>query len=147
MVGRQDTALVSALAAERARRSIGGEKGEIMSTAISWDLMLKVNDGQLESFRSLMDEMVASTRDEPGAVIYEWFVSDDGGSVHIYERYADSDATLAHLGGFAEKFAQRFFSMVEPTSFHAYGAPSAACREALEGAGAQFLSPFGGFAR
>lgn len=30
-----------------------------------------------------------------------WFVSDDGGSGHIYERYADSDAVPTHLGNFA----------------------------------------------
>ena len=118
-----------------------------MSTAISWDLMVNVKAGHLDSFRGLMDEMVASTREEPGAVIYEWFISDDEGAVHIYERYADSDATMVHLGGFAEKFAERFFSMVDPTGFYAYGSPSDACRAALTGAGAQFLSPFGGFAR
>ena len=116
-------------------------------SVISWDLMLTVNDGQLESFRTLMEEMVSATQEEPGALIYEWFVSDDGGTVHIYERYADSDATLAHLGNFGGRFAERFFSMVDPIGFYAYGTPSDACREALTGAGAQFLTPFGGFAR
>jgi quinol monooxygenase YgiN len=118
-----------------------------MSSAISWDLMLAVKDGQLDPFRALMNEMVTATEAEPGALIYEWFVSDDGSAVHICERYADSNATLVHLGGFAEHFAERFFSMVDPTGFFAYGSPSDACREALTGAGAQFMSPCGGFAR
>lgn len=118
-----------------------------MSDAVSWMLMLKVKDGQLDTFRTLMEEMVASTKDEPGATMYEWFVSDDGGSVHIYERYADSEAALVHLGNFGEKFAERFFGAVEPTGFNAYGDLSSAASEALVGAGAQILGPFGGFAR
>ncbi len=118
-----------------------------MSDTVSWMLMLSVKDGHHDAFRDVMEEMVASTRNEAGALIYEWFVSDDGSSVHIYERYADSEATLAHLGAFGENFAERFFGAADPTGFHVYGNPDDATREALTGAGADFLGPFGGFAR
>jgi len=118
-----------------------------MSDTVSWVLMLAVKDGELENFRSLMDEMVEATGNEPGALIYEWSVSDDGAAVHIYERYADSAAALAHLGNFGASFGERFFGSVDPTGFYVYGAPDDAARSALEGAGAQILGPFGGFAR
>ncbi len=118
-----------------------------MSDVVSWDLMLAVKEGHLEGFRALMEEMVAHTKNEPGAQAYEWFVSDDGGAVHIYERYADSEATMVHLAGFGEHFAERFLGAVDPTGFYVYGNPSAAVREALGGMGAQFMAPFGGFAR
>ncbi|MDH3704520.1 MAG: antibiotic biosynthesis monooxygenase [Acidimicrobiia bacterium] len=117
-----------------------------MSEAVSWDLMLAVKDGQLESLRELMDEMVAATTNEPGALVYEWFISGDGTAVHIYERYADSDAVLIHLGSFAN-FADRFFGAVDPTGFFVYGEPSDTAAEALTGAGAQIMGRFGGFAR
>lgn len=117
-----------------------------MSDVVSWDLMLSVKDGKLDEFRALMDEMVAATKDEPGALIYEWFVSDDGTAVHIYERYADSDATMAHLGSFAG-FAPRFFGAVDPTGFYVYGNPNEATAEALTGSGAQIMGSLGGFAR
>ncbi len=118
-----------------------------MSDAVSWVLMVNVKDGQLDVFRALMDEMVAATQAEPGTIMYEWFVSDDGGTVHVYERYADSDATLAHLGSFGANYAERFFAAADATGFYVYGNPSAAAREALAGVGAEFLGPFGGFAR
>ncbi len=118
-----------------------------MSDAVSWLLAVSVKEGQLEAFRSLMNEMVASTKDEPGALIYEWGVSEDGAKVDIYERYADSAATLAHFGSFGSNFAERFFAAVDPISFHVYGNPDDATRGALTGAGAEFLGPFGGFAR
>lgn len=70
-----------------------------MSSPVSWLVEVGVKPGQPESFTELMHEMVASTRDEPGAWAYEWFVG-VGDIVHMYERYADSDAMLAHLAGF-----------------------------------------------
>ena len=66
-----------------------------------------VRDGQLDNARELMDEMVTSTLDESGTRGYEWFLSEDGGHCHINERYADSDAVMAHLGNFGEKWSLR----------------------------------------
>ena len=118
-----------------------------MGEQVSWVVELAVKPGELENFRALMDEMVESTRGEPGALSYEWFVSEDGRVVHICERYADSAAAAAHLGTFGEKFAGRFLAMVEPTRFTVYGDPSDEARRALGGFGATYLGPFGGFAR
>lgn len=118
-----------------------------MSNSIFWNLRLKVREGQLEHLRALMQEMVASTEQEPGAGTYEWFLTDDGTECHINERYADSDAALAHLGNFGEKFASRFLACVEPTSLRVYGEPSDDARAALDGFGAVYMGNFGGFRR
>ena len=118
-----------------------------MSNVISWNLQLAVRDGQLDAARSLMTEMVAATRDEPGTLGYEWFISDDGTACHINERYADSGAALVHLGAFGEKFMDRFLACFEPTSFSVYGDPSAEARGALDGFGATYLGWLGGFTR
>lgn len=118
-----------------------------MSDNVSWLLQVNVKDGQLDAFRSLMEEMVVATQNEDGTLIYEWFVSDDGGAVHIYERYADSDAVLTHLGSFGANFADRFFALVDPAGFWVYGEPTEAAAQALREVGAQLLGPFGGFAR
>jgi len=118
-----------------------------MSTIVSWNLQLAVRDGRLDDFRSLMNEMVESTRAEAGARTYEWFITEDGAACHIYERYADSGAAMVHLGTFGSVFAERFLSCVEPTGFSVYGDPSDAVRGVLDGFGAVYLGPFGGFAR
>ena len=115
--------------------------------SVSWNLRLAVREGRLEEFRALMNEMVESTKGEPGAQGYEWFVSADGGTVHIHERYADSNAVLAHLGTFGAKFAERFLGCVDPTGLAVYGEPSDEARAVLDGFGAQYLGPFGGFNR
>ena len=69
---------------------------------LSWVLQCTVKDGQLDAFKELMEEMVAGTSNEAGALNYEWFISDDGSTVHLYEKFADSDAAIAHLTGFRD---------------------------------------------
>ncbi len=118
-----------------------------MSSVVSWNLRVSINAGQLEAFRTLMEEMVASTKAEAGTLGYEWFLSADSGSCHVNERYADSGAVMEHLGSFGANFAERFLACVAPTSIDVYGEPSAEVREGLAGFGPVYHSPFGGFTR
>jgi quinol monooxygenase YgiN len=118
-----------------------------MGAQVAWLLEVAVKPGQLDTFRALMQEMVASTRAEPGALGYEWFIDDGGSVVHLNERYADSAAALAHLATFGETFAGRFLAAVEPTRLTVMGSPSDEVRAALSGFGPTHLRPFGGFAR
>ena len=118
-----------------------------MSTTVSWNLQLAVRDGRLDDFRSLMHEMVESTLAEAGAQAYEWFITEDGTTCHICERYADSDAAMVHLGTFGSRFAERFLSCVEPTGFSVYGDPSGEVQGVLDGFGAVYMGWFGGFVR
>ncbi len=119
-----------------------------MGDVVQWVLELNIKDGKFDAFDALMQEMVAATQsDEPGAHIYEWFVSDDRKTCHIYERYADSSAVMTHLGNFGEKFAGRFLDILEPTRLTVYGNPSDEARGALAGLNAVFMGQIGGFSR
>jgi quinol monooxygenase YgiN len=114
---------------------------------ISWVLQCDVKEGQLDAFNELMEEMVADTSEEPGALNYEWYIADDAGAVHLYERYVDSDAAIAHLDGFKEKWAGRFMGCVNVTRFTVYGNTSDAAREVMAPLGAKQLGRWGGFSR
>jgi quinol monooxygenase YgiN len=118
-----------------------------MSTVVSWSLQTSVREGALDEARALVSEMVEATRKEPGALTYEYFLSDDGRACHIYERYSDSDAVLAHFGNFGANFADRFMTCFEPTSFSVYGPASDAVRDALKPFGAVHLKALDGFSR
>ena len=118
-----------------------------MNAPITWVLEVAVKPGQLDTLRALMEEMVASTAAEPGALRYQWFIDDDGRVVHLHEQYADSAATLVHLGTFGEWFAGRFLASVDPTRFTVTGNPSDEVKAALSGFGPTFLQPIGGFVR
>lgn len=118
-----------------------------MTNEISWNLQLAVGSGRLDAARALMEEMVESTLAEPGTKGYEWFLSEDGSTCHLNERYADSEAALIHVGNFGAKFAERFMACFEPKGFAVYGEPSAELRAALDTLGATYLGTFGGFSR
>ncbi len=113
-----------------------------MSKTISWVIKLSLNEGKANDFKALMSEMVASTRGETGCEAFEPFVSPDGASFHIYERYADSGAALVHLGNFGAKFAGRFMGCVTPTGLDVYGEPTAELKGALDTMGAVYYGSF-----
>jgi quinol monooxygenase YgiN len=117
-----------------------------MGGQIGWCVELAVLPGQLDNFTDLTAEMVGETAKEPGVLAYERFVTADGQTVHVIERYESSDAALAHLRTFQEKFAERFSSMVGRRRFTVYGNPSADLNAVLDGFGAVYFSRLGDLA-
>ena len=118
-----------------------------MSGEVSWFLEFAIKPGQIEAVRTVVGEMVDSTQNEPAALAYEWWISADESVIQSHDRYADSEAALAHLSTFGEKFAERFLAAVDPTRFVVYGAPTERAREALDAFGAVYMKPLAGFAR
>src|SRR5262245_37198559 len=118
-----------------------------MNGHVSWVIEVAVKPGELDNFKGLIEEMMDSTRSEPSTLMYEWSISEDGSVVHGYERFADSEAAVAHLSAFGEKFAKRFLAAVDPTRLSVYGTPSDRAREMLAALGPAYLAPLGGFAR
>ena len=79
-----------------------------MSENVYWVLETAIKPGEFENFKALMNEMVEDTQsNEPDTLNYEWTISENNETCHIYERYTDSAATMIHLGAFGEKFADR----------------------------------------
>jgi len=118
-----------------------------MSRHVCWMLELELQDGQEAAFTPLMNEMVESTKKEPGTLDYEWSLSADGRQCHLFERYVDSAAALVHAGTFGEKFAARFLAILKPTRCVLYGSPNDAVRQALAPLSPVEMRPVGGFSR
>ena len=118
-----------------------------MSEEVSWSLELAIKPGQIDVVRTLIPEMVDSTQNEAGALIYEWSINDEESVIHSYDRYADSEAVLEHLSTFGERFAERLLAAADPTGFVVYGSPTDRAREALDDFGAVYMKSLAGFAR
>jgi len=119
-----------------------------MSKQVSWVLELNVQPEHKEAFPALVEEMVTATQaNEPGTLDYHWSTGEGGTVCQIYERYADSDAVLAHLANFGEHFAARFMEILAPTRFVVYGEPNQEVRDALAGFGPTYMESVGGFSR
>lgn len=118
-----------------------------MENHVSWVIELAVKPDQLDPFKQLMEEMVAGTSGEPGTLNYEWYISDDESTIHIFEKYDSSESMITHVNGFLAKWAARFMECVEPTRFVVYGSPNEPARQLLAAFGGTYLAPLGGFAR
>src|SRR5260370_35477693 len=95
---------------------------------------MAVKEGKLETFRELMEEMVSGTSGEPGTLAYQWYISHDGGTVHVFEIYADSEAVVAHhvsKGFMMQNWARRVQGRVDSTRCAGYGDPNGAARVVL----------------
>lgn len=120
----------------------------IMSENVFWILEADIKPGQLDNLKALIHEMVAGTkRDEPGALAYEWLIADDEQSLHIYERYADSDAVMVHRGNFAQKYGARFATYLTVTQLTVYGNPSDAVRAGFARFNTTYIRLYDGFSR
>ena len=91
--------------------------------------------------------MVESTRTEPGALIYERYISDDHQTVHVFERYLDSNAAVAHLTAFGKMYSERFARMVNRKRFTVFGTPTVELKEILDPLGATYVAALAGFSR
>jgi len=118
-----------------------------MSEQVSFVVELAVEPGELDEFKALMAELIESARAESGTLAYEFFVSEDGGAVHVYERYADSAAILVHAKTLGEKYGARLMAVATPKRTIVFGTPSAEAQKALSMLGPTYLEPLGGFSR
>lgn len=107
-----------------------------------------IKPGELDNFKVLVKEMVETTQaNESDMMAYEFFISEDGMSCQIIERYVDSDAVMTHLGHFGPKFGGRFMALAEPKGSKVCGNPSDELKEVMRGFGAMIFAPVGGFTR
>jgi quinol monooxygenase YgiN len=112
---------------------------------VSWWVELALRPGCLENFAKLTGEMVASAQAENGVLAYQRFISEDGQTIFVHERYEDSGAAIEHLRTFIATFDERYASMVERKRFVVFGDPSDELRTLLNGYGATYHRPFGPF--
>jgi quinol monooxygenase YgiN len=117
-----------------------------MSDHIAWCVELEIQPGRLDGFLELTAQMVDATANEQGVLGYQRFVTADGNVVHAIEQYEHSDAALAHLQTFQDKFAGRFSSMVSRRRFTLYGVPSPELKKLLDSFGASYLDRLGDLA-
>lgn len=103
-----------------------------MSDVITWILETTLQDGQRPALQALMREMTEATRaNEPGCLLYDWFVTPEGDACHILESYADEAALMQHVATFNTRYARRLFAIARPRKMTVFGAPSETVRAAL----------------
>lgn len=119
-----------------------------MSNNVYWLIEAAVKEGKLGELKTLIAEMVESTKsNEPGTKNYNWNFNDDETAIYLFERYDDSDAAAVHMKNFMTQFASRFMGCLDIKKFTAFGNINEAMRKGLTGAGARIMKHHAGFDR
>ena len=117
----------------------------MMFDNIGWIVEANLNDGQRDAFEAVMNEIVTATKDEPGTLNYQYYLSDEG-DILVYERFRDLPAAHRHIDNW-EQFAGRWIAAATPTRMVHLGELPASLRERHAALAPLWLKPLGGFAR
>jgi quinol monooxygenase YgiN len=100
----------------------------------------KIKPGNLETFKALIPKMIAEVMEnDPGTLVYEWFLNEDIMECVAWEVYKDSDSVLAHtgnIGGYLDQMLE-----LSDASIEIFGNPSQELIDAAEGLGIK-IYPF-----
>ena len=67
------------------------------SEAIRFVIEIEVSD--VDAFKALVQQAVAISREEPGTVVYDWYLDEATGKCRLYEAYETLEALRAHVKG------------------------------------------------
>jgi quinol monooxygenase YgiN len=66
----------------------------------------KIHAGQLDKFKKGVGDCIAATKNESGALLYDWFINENDMTCTVIETYKDSNAVLAHVGNVNEPLSK-----------------------------------------
>jgi quinol monooxygenase YgiN len=89
----------------------------------------------LDRFREMASAMVAVSRDEPGTLVYDWYVDEPANQGTLYEAYASREALQAHgRGAVFTEVAPRYLDALRVISVDAFGEAADLSRRDMLGA-------------
>ena len=120
-----------------------------MSDLIDFQIDLKVADGQLETFKGLVAEMISFIKnEEPGTLIYNWYISEANRKGTLLERYENNQAAIKHVNDFVSgKYVDFLMSICTFESITILGYASNELKETLKDFTEDFRNHIGGFVR
>jgi quinol monooxygenase YgiN len=74
-------------------------------------------------FREMAEQMVAISRDEPGTVVYDWYLDEGGTTGSLYEAYESKEALDTHSrGAVFSEVAPKYLDAIKVAGVDAFGA-------------------------
>jgi quinol monooxygenase YgiN len=106
---------------------------------------LKIGEGKFEDFVTTVKSMTDGTAKEPGALGYEWYLSNDHSRCRLLETYANEDAVQKHLAGaVVQELVPKLLAFATISRFEVYGIPDAQSAAALSSFGAEIYGHWHG---
>ena len=110
-----------------------------------WIVEAKLNQGQFEAFKEVMNSQVARAKTEEGTLNYQYYLSDEG-DILVYERFRDLEASFIHIQNWNDH-AERWIAAATPTRMVHLGDLPQELREMHASLSPLLLKPLGGFAK
>ena len=115
------------------------------SDKVHFVVELTIHEGKFEDFAATAKIMTEGTAKEPGALAYEWYLSDDRRSCRLFETYASADAMREHMeGAVVTELVPKLLAFSAISGFEVYGMPDAQSAAALKSLGAEIFSHWQG---
>jgi quinol monooxygenase YgiN len=120
----------------------------MLEQVVRLTVSLKVNDGQLDEFKSVVHAMTEGSKAEPGTLGYEWFSDKDSSHFRLVETYVDAGAVEAHfLGPVVQQWVPKLVALVTINAVEFYGDPGPKVVEMASGLGSVFFQYWQGINR
>lgn len=100
-----------------------------------------IDPANLAEFKAVGRELMATTKDEPGTLRYDWFFTEDESHCEIREIYTDSAAVFVHMANAAEALG-RLAPLGGNLTLTAYGDVSPELRQAFDAFGTRYHPEF-----
>jgi len=132
-------------AREEAEGSMLKKEGETTFENFGWIVEAKLNEGQLENFKAVMDSQVKRALTEEGTLNYQYYISDEG-DIMVYERFKDLEASYIHIENW-DDHAEAWIVAATPTRMVHLGDLPEELRKKHAALAPLLLKPLGGFAK
>lgn len=117
-----------------------------MTENVYWILKAQVQEGNADKVRQLAAKFCDQTQQEAGTIAYEWALSEDDSVLHIYERFANAEAALAHIANVGDDLPH-LLALISLDGIECYGAHDDAFRKAVAELPMTYMNTFAGFHR
>ena len=112
-----------------------------MKPTVRFTVELDIADGKHDDFERIARSMSDRTKTEPGALEYDFYISDDRKRCRLLEAYTGADAVLAHLKGpVVQELVPQLLASSSLTRFEVYGDPGPEAAQILSGLGVAIYS-------
>lgn len=109
---------------------------------------LEINEGEVDQFAAVAQEMTEWTQAERGTIVYDWFMNGDRKRCRLLETYADAEAARAHVEGrVVQSLVPKLLGHSRLSGFEVYGDPGAEAGQMLSKVGAAFFERWKRIAR
>ncbi len=117
-----------------------------MTGNVYWMITARVKTGRLAELKGQIAALIEKTENEPGALSYDFWFSQQETRLHVHERFRDSASAIAHLRNVRREIGP-FMDTIEMDPFVVMGDVDAEARALFSSLGAEVAQFAGGLER